>query len=420
MFTHTVQPGDTLFSIGRRYGYSLEDLRLVNGMVEPNIVPGQALLIPLYTYTVQPGDTLTAIARRSFVTLEQLRAANPNVNPNALRPGMKIVIPDISWYQATTFGYYVVREPSADRAIIRDFAPYSSYITLFEYHFAPSGDIVNELNDAAAVEEAWRNRVTPLVAITNLTPEGFSPTLVSQVLNNREARANLVENIFYLVSRKGYGGVNIDFEQIRGEDRDLFTGFLRQLRDRLKPAGYVVTIAVPAKTSEDIPWLKGYDYGGIGTVVDYMFIMAYDWHHSASEPGPVAPIGGVRATLQFAVERVPRQKILLGLPLYGYDWIIPYQPGMLATARSNQEALLMAMRYQSPIQYSLADESPFFRYTDALGNVHEVWFEDVRSMGQKMKLARQFQLAGVGAWQLTLGFAPGPWLLRKFFTVRKV
>ncbi|MGG3923305.1 sporulation protein, partial [Geobacillus thermodenitrificans] len=50
----------------------------------------------------------------------------------------------------------------------------------------------------------------------------------------------------------------------------------------------------------------------------------------------------------------------------------------------------------------------------------EVWFEDVRSMGQKMKLARQFQLAGVGAWQLTLGFAPGPWLLRKFFTVRKV
>ena len=95
MFTHTVQPGDTLFSIGRRYGYSLEDLRLVNGMVEPNIVPGQALLIPLYTYTVQPGDTLTAIARRSFVTLEQLRAANAHVNPNALRPGMKIVIPDI-------------------------------------------------------------------------------------------------------------------------------------------------------------------------------------------------------------------------------------------------------------------------------------------------------------------------------------
>src|SRR5690606_793118 len=143
---------------------------------------------------------------------------------------------------------------------------------LFEYHFAPNGDIVTTRDDAAAIETAWQNRVTPIAVVTNLTSEGFSARLASQVLNNTEARANLVENIFYLVSRKGYGGVNIDFEQVRGEDRDLFTGFLRQLRDRLKPAGYVLTIAVPAKTSEEIPWLRGYDYGGIGAVVDYMFI----------------------------------------------------------------------------------------------------------------------------------------------------
>lgn len=81
---------------------------------------------------------------------------------------------------------------------------------------------------------------------------------------------------------------------------------------------------------------------------------------SSSEPGPVAPISEVRSTLQFAVERVPRKKILLGLPLYGYDWIIPYQPGTLAEALSNQEAVLTAMRYQSPIQYSFQYESPFF------------------------------------------------------------
>lgn len=420
MFIHIVQPGDTLFSISRRYDYPLESLRLVNGLVETNIVPGQALLVPSYTYTVQPGDTLSAIAQKAFVTVEQLRAANPAVDPYRMYPGMKIYIPDISWYQAITLAYYILREPNLDRTFVRDFAPYSSYIALFEYHFAPNGDIVTTRDDAAAIETAWQNRVTPIAVVTNLTSEGFSARLASQVLNNTEARANLVENIFYLVSRKGYGGVNIDFEQVRGEDRDLFTGFLRQLRDRLKPAGYVLTIAVPAKTSEEIPWLRGYDYGGIGAVVDYMFIMAYDWHHLTSEPGPVAPISEVRSTLQFAVERVPRKKILLGLPLYGYDWIIPYQPGTLAKALSNQEAVLTAMRYQSPIQYSFQYESPFFRYTDELGNIHEVWFEDVRSMGQKMKLARQFQIAGVGAWELKLRFAPGPWLLRKFFTVRKV
>ena len=77
----------------------------------------------------------------------------------------------------------------------------------------------------------------------------------------------------------------------------------------------MLTIAVPAKTSEDIPWLRGYDYGGIGAVVDFMFIMAYDWHHAGSEPGPVASITEVRRTIEFAIERIPRRKIILGVPL---------------------------------------------------------------------------------------------------------
>jgi spore germination protein len=420
MFIHTVQPGDTLFSISRKYDYSLDQLRSVNGLTVTTIVPGQTLLIPLYVYTVQPGDTFTRIARKAFVPLDQLRAANPSLDPNVLQPGMKIRIPDISDYLATTFGYYDVQYPNLDQTVIRDFAPYSSYISLFEYHFATNGDIVNGLNDLVAIETAWRNRVTPLATITNLTLEGFSPDLVHQVLNNPTARTNLVNNIFYLVSRKGYGGVNIDFELVAGEDRDLFTGFLRQLSERLRPSGYVLTIAVPAKTSENIPWLRGYDYGGIGAVVDSMFIMAYDWHHLGSEPGPVAPINEVRGMIQFAIRNVPRRKMILGFPLYGYDWLIPYRPGTVASALSNQDAILTAMRHQSPIQYSEEYESSFFRYRDEQGNIHEVWFEDARSMSIKMRLVREYGLQGIGAWQLTLGFAPGPWLLRKFFTIRKV
>ncbi|PRR96113.1 sporulation protein [Bacillus atrophaeus] len=421
MFIHTVQPGDSLFSISRRYGSPIDQIRGVNGLEEMNIVPGQALLIPLYVYTVQTGDTLTSIAARAFVPLTQLRAANPSVNPNTLQPGMKITIPQISKnYLAGNLSFYVIRNPDLDRALIYDFAPYSSSISIFEYHFAPNGDIVNELNDIAAIEATWEKRVTPLATITNLTPGGFSTDLVHQVVNNPTARTNLVNNIFYLVSRKGYGGVNIDFEQVSAGDRDLFTGFLRQLRDRLKPAGYALTIAVPAKTSDHIPWLRGYDYGGIGAVVDFMFIMAYDWHHAGSEPGPVAPITEVRRTIEFAIGRVPRRKLILGVPLYGYDWILPYTPGTVASAISNQNSIETAMRYQSPIQYSAEFQSPFFRYRDQQGRSHEVWFEDVRSMSEKMITIREYGLQGIGAWQLTLGFKPGPWLLRKFFTIKKV
>ena len=420
MFFHEVQAGDSLFTISSRYGISIDEIRHVNGLVESNIVPGQALLIPLYTYIVQPGDTFTGIARKSYLSLEQLTAANPAVNPAALQPGMRLTIPNISNYHASALGYYVVRSPELDRALISDFAPYSTSISIFEYHFASNGDIANNLNDLTAIQTTWNYRVRPLVTVTNLTPEGFSPELVHQVLNNPTARTNLVNNISYLVTNRGYGGVNIDFERVMAEDRDLFTGFLRELRDRLQPLGRTLTIALPAKTSEEIPWLKGYDYGGIGSVVDYMFIMAYDWHHAGSEPGPTAPITEVRRTVEFAIKYVPRRKIIIGMPLYGYDWTIPYSPGRVAPAISNQNAVETAMRYQSPIQYSTEFESPFFRYTDQKGLTHEVWFEDVRSMGAKMLLIREYGLQGLGAWQLTLGFTQGPWLLTKFFTILKV
>ncbi|MBU8915178.1 glycoside hydrolase family 18 protein [Bacillus sp. FJAT-29953] len=419
MFLHIVQPGDSLFSISRRYDASVDQIRSTNGLGETNIVQGQALLIPLYIYTVQPGDSLTSIAGKAFVTLEQLRAANPSITPNLLQPGMKLTIPRTN-YLASIIGYYAVRSPELDRNLIRDFAPYSTAISIFEYHIAGNGDIANTLNDLTAIQTLWSLRVRPIATITNLTPGGFSPELVHQAINNPTARTNLVNNITNLVTNRGYGGVNIDFERVLAVDRDLYTGFLRELRDRLKLLGRTLTVAVPAKTSEEIPWLKGYDFGGIGSVVDFMFIMAYDFHHAGSEPGPVASIPDVRRTIEFAISNVPRRKIIIGVPLYGYDWVIPYRPGSVAPAISNQDAVETAMRFQSPIQYSTEWESPSFRYRDQGGVTHEVWFEDVRSMAAKMMLVRDYGLQGIGAWQLTLGFTPGPWLLRKFFTIRKV
>ncbi|NHM33722.1 glycoside hydrolase family 18 protein [Neobacillus terrae] len=420
MFVHVVQAGESLFSVSHAYQISIEQLSRVNGFDGTNIVPGQALLIPRYTYIVQPGDSLYRISRKAYVTVQQLRNANPGINETDLTPGRSIRIPYTSNYLAGTLEFYVVRSPEEDVQLINQFAPYSSSISIFEYHFASNGEIVNDLNDLTAIETTWRNHVTPIATITNISSQGFDPDLTHQVLNNPTTRRNLINNIYFLVSRKGYGGVNIDFERVRAEDRDIFTGFLRELRDRLRQGRFVITISVPAKTSDDVPWLRGYDYGGIGAVVDFMFIMAYDWHYGGSEPGPVAPITEIRRTIEFSLTRVPERKIIIGVPLYGYDWIVPHRPGTIARGISNQEAILRAMRYQSPVQYSEEYQSPFFRYTDSQGVNHEVWFEDVRSMSTKMVLVREYNLQAIGAWQLSLGFTPGVWLLRKFFTIRKI
>ncbi|MBL7245863.1 hypothetical protein B5V88_02565 [Heyndrickxia sporothermodurans] len=419
MFIYTVQQGDSLYRIGSKYSVPVEQIRLANGLNQVNIVPGQALLIPSYTYIVQPEDSFYTIAQMASVSVESLRRANPSINPARLQVGMIVRIPNISNYYVTSLGYYSVRTPQADQRLITDFSPYLTYIALFEYHFSPDGGL-STLNDLTAIKTAWSHRVKPLMTITNLTESGFSSQLTSQMLNNSTARNTLINRILQEVSTKGYDGVNIDFEMTLEKDRDLFTGFLRELRDRLKPAGHLLTIAVPPKTSDNIPWLKGYDYGGIGSVVDLMFIMAYDWHHSASEPGPVAPINEVRRTIQFAIDRVPRKKILLGLPLYGYDWTLPYNPKTIAPGISNQNAVRLAMQHQAEIHYSKEYESPYFYYVDGQGNRHVVGFEDARSISKKMQLIREFQIGGVGAWQLSLGFPEGPWLLTKFFHIKKL
>ncbi|RDW20044.1 hypothetical protein CWR48_04785 [Oceanobacillus arenosus] len=117
----------------------------------------------------------------------------------------------------------------------------------------------------------------------------------------------------------------------------------------------------------NIPLYAGYDYGAIGFVVDLMFIMAYDWHYMASEPGSVAPISEVRNTIEFALKNMDSSKIVLGIPLYGYNWILPYSPEVLATAISNQNAIYLAMNYSGPINYSAVDEAPNFYYVDETG-----------------------------------------------------
>lgn len=417
MFIYTVKPGDSLYAISQKYNIPVHTIRLVNGLAQPNIVPGEALLINKYVYIVQPGDSLYDIAQMAYVSLDAVLNANPGLNPNRLQPGMRVTIPELPDYVASSLSYIYINGTQNDQALIRDFAPYSTYYSFFEYHFSNDGSL-SQLNDLTAIETAWNSNTVPLATITNLTPTGFSSEL-NQLLNNPSVRQNLINNIYDLVTTKGYGGVNIDFEQIPASSRDVFSTFINELGKRLKPVGLLLTIAVPPKTSEEIPWLGGYDYGAIGSIIDIMYIMAYDWHHGASEPGPVAPIEQVRKTIEFAASKMDRSKILLGVPLYGYNWTLPYSAERLAPAISNQNAVDLASNQGEPIQYSEEFQSPFFNYVDQQGQRHVVWFEDVRSMAAKMELITEYQIGGIGAWQINLGFPQGPWLLTKFFKIRK-
>ena len=125
----------------------------------------------------------------------------------------------------------------------------------------------------------------------------------------------------------------------------------------------------------------------------------------------VAPLPNVRTVLDYAVTVIPAEKLFLGVPNYGYDWPLPFQQGVTrAQSISNQRAIELAIQYNIAIQFDETAQAPYFHYTDASGTVHEVWFEDARSMAAKLRLIAEYGFRGAGFWNLMRPFSQ-TWLV---------
>lgn len=125
----------------------------------------------------------------------------------------------------------------------------------------------------------------------------------------------------------------------------------------------------------------------------------------------VAPLPQVRAVLNYAVGVIERSRIFLGVPLYGYDWPLPYVRGETrAESLSPQRAVELALQYRAEILYDETARSPYFYYTAPDGVRHVVWFEDARSMDAKLRLIAEYGLRGAGYWNLMRAM-PQNWTL---------
>lgn len=134
----------------------------------------------------------------------------------------------------------------------------------------------------------------------------------------------------------------------------------------------------------------------------------------------VAPINQVRRVMNYAVSVIPVEKIRMGIPNYGYDWILPYQKGRAAEVVGNVEAIEIASRYQAQIQFDTLAQTPFFYYTSSEGTQHVIWFEDCRSIQQKFLLISELGVAGAGYWTVMKPF-PQNWMMAgQMFNIEKV
>ena len=312
--------------------------------------------------------------------------------------------------------FYMTQSPDS----IRSFLDHSDQIGILVptvYSVDDNGVVWGAL-DERVLEAARANGVPVMPIIVN---PGFTQTTIHAILTSETARRLMIASLFSECERFHYYGIQFDFEHVAYTDRDALTSLVRETAQVLARGGYKLSIATVHQYSE-YPgagayahwlyedWRGAYDLKELAKDCEFISVMAYDQHTGRTTPGPVAGFAWVRQVLQYSLGVIPKEKISLGIPLYGRRWYAGFQngSGALQIASINAPAameLAATMRVQ-PI-WEDSEKAPwYFYYVD--GEREYVFFNDARSFEARYNLARHSGLHSFSAWVLGAE-DPGIW-----------
>ncbi|MDD3225599.1 MAG: glycosyl hydrolase family 18 protein [Clostridium sp.] len=378
MVIYVVKKGDSPWSIARKFGVDYNDIVSINGLKDrKHLVVGESLLIPV----------------------------RPNIRKEEIEVN-GFLIP-------TTF--------VKDKQVVNEVGKYLTYITPFSRHVNVDGSL-SSLNDLVIRQEAAKNNVAVMLSVTNISGAGFDTELINKILNDKNAQERLINNIINTISENGMKGAVIDFERIGPENRQKYNEFLYNLVQRLHERNYLAASSLAPKTSQSQAgvWYEAHDYAFNGRIMDFVILMTYEWGWSGGPPRAVAPLDQVKKVIDYAVSVIPSNKIMMGIPNYGYDWTLPYvKGGKFAEAIGNKEAVERAEKFGANIAYDYVSQAPYYKYI-ANQRTHAVWFEDARSINAKFNLVKQYGLRGVSYWALGKEFPQNWALIDSDFKVKKI
>ncbi len=248
-------------------------------------------------YVVRAGDNVDGIAASLGVPVNEIIYDNQLVYPYELAVGQALLIEQgesgeritgeetgLSRTQRREISVSGYAYPFISQWVLGQTLPFLSELPVFSYGFTGEGELIAPLwDDEWMVREAAAYRVRPVLTLTPFGPDGrFNNALISSVVNNDSYVERLIQNLLRVMERKGYTGVDIDFEYILASDRDAFTAFVERVAERMREEGYQTSVALAPKTSADQEGLlyEGKDYGALGAAADFVLLMTYEWGYT--------------------------------------------------------------------------------------------------------------------------------------------
>lgn len=425
MEIYVVQQRDTAAGIAERFGISTERLISDNSLSGPDMLTeGQALLIlqPETVHTLRSGESLFSVAAQYGTSVMQLYRNNPYlIGAEYIPQGSQIVVSytDSPSQNAETSGFAY---SFINRAVLEAALPYLTYLIIFGYGFRDDGSII-VLDDGDMITLAHSYDTAVLLSLSAINVDGsFGSGKIERLLTDIPFQNEVIDSFIAVIQQKGAQGLDIDMEYIPPSLREEFAAFAENAAEKLRPLGLVLHIDLAPKTSsvQQGTLYEAHDYALLGAAADYVFLMTYEWGYKFGPPMAVAPLPNVRRVLEYALTEIPREKIFLGIPNYGYDWRLPFERGVTAAVTlGNLTAVNLAIEKRSGILFDEQSQSPYFYYTANDGSEHVVWFEDVRSLRGKFELVQEKAIRGCGYWNLMRPFPQNFLLLNSMFNIVK-
>ncbi len=300
-----------------------------------------------------------------------------------------------------------------------------SQVILFSLSIDPNGNIIKTNKDGTAAagwtqlsspllsqlqKEASASGTKILVAINN-----FSSREIESIISNKTNTQNLISQVIEVLRTFRLDGVNINFEYFADSSfsavREM-NAFLQDLVLALKKENdrYIVSFDVNALS---VLVDANYDMARIGQLTDQVILMGYDYYRASSRTaGPVAPLfagegeHSVGKSVQTLIGRVPKEKIVLALPFFGYEWQTSdakyksqavENTGSVATYERVQD--LINNRKDISLNRDEASFSPWLVYRQS-GVIKQIYYEDEVSLGKKLDFVKQKELGGIAIWAL--------------------